>query len=270
MSKRRRVQPHHETLDELERQLEALAVGTSIARLVDIDDAIYAPGGILTSIIHHPDKETLVKEVLEHAGTGTGVREALFAIATREFGMEPIDLGKAVPGLLSPMTDPGLAESFYMDDIRHRLRQDHAIILSSPDTLSVTELAVRDGDPGDSDHLVNVIVGVVPWSYALLVRKTENLRMVLGLKESSSTWMRGITFDLHLDEEKPFVRTMELPMDPAQADELFRWLFFDVIHPRLFPPPDLAGPEGGKPPLFNSWLGHGIGRTPGATREGGE
>ena len=74
----------------------------------------------------------------------------------------------------------------------------------------------------------------------------------------------------HLDEEKPFVRTTELPMDPVQADELFRWLFFDVVHPRLFTPPGLAGPEGGKPPPFNSWLGHGIGRTPGTTREGGE
>ncbi len=270
MSKRRKARPHRETLDEMEGQLESLASGTSIARLAAIDDTIYAPGGVLTRIIRRPDREALVKEAVEHSGTGAEVRETLLAIGTREFGMDPLDLGKAVPGLLSPATDPGLAESFYMEDIRHRLRQDHAFILSDPDTLSVAELAVRAGDLGGSDHPVNVMVGVVPWSYALLVRKTENLRTVFGLKETSPTWMRGIAFEPHLDEDKPFVRTTELPLDPTQADKLFRWLFFDVVHARLFTPPGPTGPEGGRSSQFDSWLGRGVERTPGTTGEGGE
>ena len=255
MSKRRKVRPHHETLDELEISLEALASGTSAAKLAAIDDIIYAPSGILTRIIRHPDKEALVKEAQVHAGTGVEIRETLLAIGAREFGMEPLDIDKAVPGMLAPMTDPGLAESFYMDDVRHLLQDDHAFILSDTSTLSVAELAVRAGDPGDSDHLVNVMVGVVPWSYALLVRKTDNLRDVFGLKDSDPAWLRGIAFEPHLDEESSFVRTTALPVNPLQADKLFRWLFFEVVHPRLFTPPDLAEPERGKPPRSTAGWG---------------
>jgi hypothetical protein len=255
MSKRRRASHHSDPFADFAKSVEAQASKTSIAKLVEIDDLIYAPGGVLSDILRHPKREVLVKEAREHAGTGAEIRETLLAIGAREFGIETRDLGKAVPTMLSPMTDPGLAESFYMDDLRHRLRDDHAFILSDADTLSVVELIVRDGNPEAGASRVNVVVGVVPWNYALLIRKTDNIREIFGFKDSDSMWLRGIAYEPHLDETKPFVRTAELPVNPVQADEQFRWLFFDVIHRRLFTPPDLTESKGGKSPPFDSWLG---------------
>ncbi|MDE1822239.1 MAG: hypothetical protein KGJ23_14170 [Euryarchaeota archaeon] len=228
---------------------------TRIAQLMAVDDTIYAPGGILSHVMAHPQREALVKEAREHAGTGFEVRETLLAIGVREFGMKPFDLGKAVPLMLSPMTEPGLSDSFYLEDIAPQLRNGHALLLSDPHALTLVELLLNDRKGDGAAAVVGILVGVVPWTYALLVRKTEALRRVLQLNEGDPSWERGIAFEPHLDAKAPFVRTVRLPHEPEQAAKLLRWLLLGVVHAKLTVPPDARGGRKRRHAANSEWLG---------------
>lgn len=237
MTRRKRSQPLGGTLAEMEESILALAARSSISKLIEIDNFIFTTGGIVGDIRRHPRPKALLKEAIRYKRTGAEVRKAFLAIGVREFGREPLDFGKAVPGTLFPMRDPGRAEAFYMGKVRRLLRNEHALILADADTLAGMEVVARAGEPRDGKGKVNVLVGVIPWSYALLVRKNDSLREILRFKDNDPAWLRGIAYEPHLDGKRLSVRTTELPANPLRADKQFRRLFFEVLHPRLFTPP---------------------------------
>lgn len=210
---------------------------TGIAQMGAVDDALYGSGGLMSHVVRRENRESLVAGIRKAAGNGLTLRQAMLDICAREFGRPPLDLSRALPGALSPPGGPESEVLAFWLQIRHSLEEGHALIFAEPELLSVTELVVRRLQPGEDDaDIPLVLVGFVPWEYALLARKTSGLRNALGLQKDEEKWSRGVAFEFLPDREEPTLRTVWRPEDPAQADEVFRWLLLEVLHPRLTVP----------------------------------
>jgi len=218
---------------------------SSVAQLVEVDDALYGQKGVLGRIMRCEGREALLEEVWKEGRTGLTIRQALLDIGAREFGMKPLNLAQVVPRLLPAPAAPEEARTFY-HELRRRLEDGHALIIADAISFALVELLERrEGEEGG----LQVIVGLIPWNYVLVASKTPKLRDAIGLKDDDPKWATGVAFELLLDDEEPLVRVVSQPEDPVEADEVFQWLWA-VLHRNLFAPPAV-----GERPNSKSWLG---------------
>ncbi|MHB1916974.1 MAG: hypothetical protein ACYCPN_07185 [Thermoplasmata archaeon] len=204
-----------------------------------MDDALYAPGGVLSHIARRGEREALVEEVKRAGQDGLTIRQAMLDLGAREFGMKPLQLAQRLPRALSPPAGPAEAVRAFWNEVRHLLEQGHALVLAEPDLLSITELLLTRTSPAaGGDEAPRLVVGFVPGEYALLAKKTPSLREALGLQKDVEKWEKGVAYEFLPDREEPTLRTVSMPETPDLADQLYDWLLLETLHRRLVVPED--------------------------------
>ncbi|MHB1916976.1 MAG: hypothetical protein ACYCPN_07195 [Thermoplasmata archaeon] len=200
-------------------------------RLLEVDEALFGKGGVVRRVMKAKGGKSMLEGVMQKASRGGGLRQPLLDLGAAHFGMDPLDLGRAVPGLVNaPFSlDESLVSSFYQL-VQHQLEEGWALVMGEAEPMALVEALYVPGGPQEGDF--KVVVGIVPGRYLGVVKKGPELRRLLSIPDEAE-FANTLAFVLLMEGEKPAVATWVRPDDPAEAESLVQWLLQET-HKGLF------------------------------------
>lgn len=213
-----------------------------VTKLLKVDDLLFGREGVVERVAKHPKGMAMLEEVVEQAYRCGGIRQPLLDLGAAHFGMEPLDLGRAVPGLVNaPMwRDLNLVASFY-ELLIEQLNDGWVLVLGETEPMALVDALYVPGGPLEKEF--KVIVGVVPGRYVGVAKKRSELQRLCSMTEPKE-FERTVALALSMDAKgRPAVSNEMEPEDEEEASRLALRLVMEV-HESLFPGRERLRAEG--------------------------